>query len=199
MEGVRTIEISNRISEHAPEIRYEDETIRLTQKMMAALYDVTIPTINEHVKTIFNDDELDEGSTVRKFRTVQKEGDRNVSRDINHYSLQAIIAVGFKVNNERAVQNKLHYAIHGHTAAEVIVERADAAKEHMGLTSREGAPNGKIHTYDVVVAKNYLSDHELGRLGTETERFSHLVGQGDPAGRRQGLCRPCEKTCRNGI
>ena len=98
-----------------------------------------------------------------------------------------------------AVQNKLHYAIHGQTAAEVIVKRADAAKEHMGLTSWEGAPNGKIHKYDVVVAKNYLSDHELGRLGTETERFSHLVGQGDPAGRRQGLRRPCEKTCRNGI
>ena len=63
-----------------------------------------------------------------------------------------------------AVQNKLHYAIHGQTAAEVIVERADAAKEHMGLTSWEGAPNGKIHTYDVVVAKNYLSDHELGQM-----------------------------------
>ncbi len=118
MDGKKNHEISIRSSaaeyltyiaaigdgEHALEIRYEDENIWLTQKMMATLYDVTIPTINEHLKTIFNDDELDEGSTVRKFRTVQKEGDRNVSRDINHYNLQAIIAVGFKVNNERAVQ-----------------------------------------------------------------------------------------------
>lgn len=86
------------------EMRYEDENIWLTQRMMAALYDVTVPTISEHIKKVFDDRELTEKSTVRKFRTVQIEGARQVSRELAHYSLQMIIAVGFKVNNERAVQ-----------------------------------------------------------------------------------------------
>lgn len=233
-------------SESSIEMRYEDENIWLTQRMMAALYDVSIPAINQHLKKIFEDDELQEISTIKKYLIVQKEGKREVSREVAHYNLQAIIAVGFKVNNERAVQfrkwanqivkdytiqgwvmdderlknfgtiltkdyfekqlerireirlserrfyqkitdiyataidydpsakatkrffaaiqNKLHYAIHGQTAAEVIVDRADADREHMGLTSWEGSPKGKIHKYDVVVAKNYLSDYELGQL-----------------------------------
>ena len=210
---------------------------------MAELYGVEVPTINEHIQKIYADYELEEGATIRKFRIVQTEGPRQVSREVKHYSLQMIIAVGFKVNNERAVQfrkwanavvkdytiqgwvmdserlkkggtiltkdyfekqlekvreirlserrfyqkvtdiyatsidydptaaatqrffaavqNKLHYAVHQHTAAELIYERADAAKEHMGLTTWEGAPEGKIHRYDVVVAKNYLSHDEL--------------------------------------
>ena len=257
MDGKKNHEISIRSSaaeyltyiaaigdgEHALEIRYEDENIWLTQKMMATLYNVSIPAINQHLKKIFDDNELDEHSVVKKYLITADDGKKY---NTNHYNLQAIIAVGFKVNNERAVQfrkwanqivkdytiqgwvmdderlknfgtiltkdyfekqlekireirlserrfyqkitdiyataidydpsaratkrffsavqNKLHYAIHGQTAAEVIVERADAAKEHMGLTSWEGAPNGKIHTYDVVVAKNYLSDHELGQM-----------------------------------
>lgn len=86
------------------EMRYEDENIWLTQKMMAVLYDVSLPTVNEHVKKIYADSELEESATIRKFRIVQDEGSRKVSREVAHYNLQMIIAVGFKVNNERAVQ-----------------------------------------------------------------------------------------------
>lgn len=86
------------------EIRYEDENIWLTQKMLSALYDVDVRTINEHIKKIFADSELEAASTIRKFRIVQNEGGRSVSREVNHYGLQMIIAVGFKVNSERAVQ-----------------------------------------------------------------------------------------------
>ena len=86
------------------EMRYEDENIWLTQKMMATLYDVGLPTINEHIKKIYADSELEESSTIRNFRIVQTEGSRQVTRDTKHYSLQMIIAVGFKVNSERAVQ-----------------------------------------------------------------------------------------------
>ena len=86
------------------EMRYEDENIWLTQKMMATLYDVDVRTINEHIKKIYSDSELEEDATIRNFRIVQTEGSRQVTRDIKHYNLQMIIAVGFKVNNERAVQ-----------------------------------------------------------------------------------------------
>ena len=86
------------------EMRYEDENIWLTQKMMAALYDVNVRTVNEHIKKIYDDSELESISTIRKFRIVQTEGSRQVSREVAHYNLQMIIAVGFKVNNERAVQ-----------------------------------------------------------------------------------------------
>ena len=227
------------------EMRYEDENIWLTQKMMATLYDVDVRTINEHIKKIYSDLELEEDSTIRNFRIVQTEGSRQVTRDTKHYSLQMIIAVGFKVNSERAVQfrkwvnqiakdytikgwvmdderlkrgtyltekyfdeqlerireiraserkfyqkitdlyataidydknsattrrfyatvqNKMHYAVHGHTAAELIVERADHTKEHMGLTTWADAPEGKIKKSDVTVAKNYLSQDEMKQL-----------------------------------
>ena len=227
------------------EMRYEDENIWLTQKMMATLYDVGLPTINEHIKRIYADSELEEAATIRNFRIVQTEGSRQVTRDTKHYSLQMIIAVGFKVNSERAVQfrkwvnqiakdytikgwvmdderlkrgtyltekyfdeqlerireiraserkfyqkitdlyataidydknaattrrfyatvqNKMHYAVHGHTAAELIVERADHTKEHMGLTTWADAPDGKIKKSDVTVAKNYLSQDEMKQL-----------------------------------
>ena len=86
------------------EMRYEDENIWLTQKMMATLYNVGLPTINEHIKKIYADSELEESATIRNFRIVQTEGSRQVTRDTKHYNLQMIIAVGFKVNNERAVQ-----------------------------------------------------------------------------------------------
>ena len=86
------------------EMHYEDENIWLTQKMMAALYDVDVRTISEHIKKVYADSELDESATIRKFRIVQTEGARWVSREVNHYSLQMIIAVGFEVNSERAVQ-----------------------------------------------------------------------------------------------
>ena len=227
------------------EMRYEDENIWLTQKMMAALYDVDVRTVNEHIKKIYADGELTEQATIRKFRIVQTEGTRQVNRELTHYNLQMIIAVGFKVNNQRAVQfrkwagqivkehtiqgwtmdverlkkghmftdeyferqlqqireirlserkfyqkvtdlyatafdydkdakttrlffqtvqNKMHYAVHRHTAAELIVERADANKEHMGLTTWENAPDGKILKADVTVAKNYLSKEEMNYL-----------------------------------
>ena len=227
------------------EMRYEDENIWLTQKMMATLYDVGLPTINEHIKKIYADSELEETATIRNFRIVQTEGSRQVTRDTKHYNLQMIIAVGFKVNSERAVQfrkwvnqiakdytikgwvmdderlkrgtyltekyfdeqlerireiraskrkfyqkitdlyataidydknsattrrfyatvqNKMHYAVHGHTAAELIVERADHTKEHMGLTTWADAPDGKIKKSDVTVAKNYLSQDEMKQL-----------------------------------
>lgn len=230
----------------AIEIRYEDENVWLTQKMMAQLYDVDVRTINEHISHIFNDGELDQEATIRNFRIVQMEGSRNVSREVMHYNLQMIIAVGFKVNNERAVQfrrwansivkdytiqgwvmdeerlkkggsvltkeyfekqlekireirmserrfyqkitdiyataldydpsapatkrffaavqNKMHFSVHGQTAAELIYTRADASKENMGLTSWDGSPESKIHKYDVSVAKNYLSEKELQQL-----------------------------------
>lgn len=228
------------------EMRYEDENIWLTQKMMATVYDVSVPAISQHLKRIYADNELEREATVKQYLMVQTEGDREVQRKVDHYSLQAIIAVGFKIENERAVQfrkwanqivkdytiqgwtmdverlkgggsiltdefferqlekvreirlserkfyqkitdiyatsldydpnatatkrffsavqNKLHYAIHGQTAAEVIVDRADHKKEKMGLTSWEGAPQGKVHKYDVAIAKNYLSEFELAQM-----------------------------------
>lgn len=228
------------------EMRYEDENIWLTQKMIATLYNVDVRTINEHIKKIYADSELEQVATIRKFRIVQSEGLRQVARNINHYNLQMIIAVGFKVNSERAVQfrkwvnriakdytikgwvidderlknggsvltkeyfdrlleqireirlserrfyqkitdiyataldydrtakttklffakvqNKMHYAVHRHTAAELIYERANAEKPHMGLTSWAAAPDGKIVKSDVSVAKNYLTEQEMRSL-----------------------------------
>lgn len=228
--------------ENSVEMRYEDENIWLTQKMMAILYDVDVRTINYHVKKIFKDSELQENSVIRKFRITAEDGK---NYNTNHYSLEMIIAVGFKVNSERAVQfrkwvnqiakdytikgwimdverikrgtyltekyfeeqlerireiraserkfyqkvtdlyataidydknsastkrfyatvqNRMHYAIHGHTAAELIVERANHKKEHMGLTTWADAPNGKIKKSDVSIAKNYLTEFEMGQL-----------------------------------
>ena len=124
------------------EMRYEDENIWLTQKMMATLYGVDVRTINEHIKKIYSDSELEEDATIRNFRIVQTEGSRQVTRDTKHYNLQMIIAVGFKVNNERA----------------------DADKPHMGLTTWAAAPEGKIAKSDVSIAKNYLSEKEMRSL-----------------------------------
>ena len=225
------------------EMRYEDENVWLTQKMMAALYDVSVPAVNQHLKRIFADRELDEAAVIKHYLITAADGK---TYNTLHYSLQAIIAVGFKIENERAVQfrkwanqivkdytiqgwtmdverlkaggsilsnefferqlerireirlserkfyqkitdiyataldydstaaatqrffaavqNKLHYAILGQTAAEVIVDRADHKKQHMGLTTWEGAPQGKIHKYDVSIAKNYLDEFELGQM-----------------------------------
>lgn len=232
--------------EESIEVRYEDETIWLSQKMMAALFDVGVPAINEHLKNIYESGELSQDATIRKFRIVQTEGNREVSRNIDYYSLDAIISVGYRVNSKRAtqfrqwatrvlkefaikgyvldkkrmengtflgedyferllseireirlserrfyqkitdiyvtsvdynrdapttreffakVQNKLHFAIHGHTAAELIMERADGKKEHMGLTTWEKSPEGKILKTDVTIAKNYLTSEEFESLG----------------------------------
>lgn len=227
------------------EVRVHNESVWLTQKGMAQLFDVTIPTINEHLKNIYVSGELKKEPTIRNFRIVQNEGSRQVSRGMDFYNLDAIISVGYRINSVRAtqfrqwatsvlrtfavqgyvldkrrlengqifdeeyfehlldeireiraserkfyqkitdiystavdystdavttkeffatVQNKLHFAIHGHTAAEIIMERANHEKEHMGLTTWKNAPKGKIVKADVSVAKNYLSQNELTDL-----------------------------------
>lgn len=205
------------------EMRYEDENIWLTQKMMATLYDVSLPTINAHIKKIYADSELEESATIRNFLIVQTEDSRKITRNTKHYNLQMIIAVGFKVNNERAVQFRKwangivkDYTIKGwvmdderlknggsvltveyfdrlleqireiriserrfyqkitdiyatsldydRTAAELVYERADAEKPHMGLTTWAAAPEGKILKSDVTIAKNYLSKKEMRSL-----------------------------------
>lgn len=238
-----TFVAANGDDKNSVEVRYEDENIWITQKMLAILYDVDVRTINYHIKKIFDDSELEEASVIRNFRITAADGK---SYDTKHYNLQMIIAVGFKVNSERAVQfrkwinqiakdytikgwvmdeerlknggsiltedyfeeqlerireiraserkfyqkvtdiyatsidydrnaastkrfyatvqNKMHFAVHGHTAAELIVERANAEKPHMGLTTWKDAPNGKIKKSDVTIAKNYLSEFELSQL-----------------------------------
>lgn len=225
------------------EMRYEDENVWLTQKMMAELYDISIPAINQHLKTIFDDNELSENSVIKHYLITASDGKQYNTK---HYNLQTIIAVGFKINNQRAVQfrkwannivkeytiqgwtmdverlknfgtiltkdyfekqlevireirlserrfyqkitdiystaldydpsakttidffkkvqNKLHWAIHGHTAAELIYKRADAQKDNMGLQTCEAAPVGKIRKSDALVAKNYLESDEMRAL-----------------------------------
>jgi len=225
------------------EMRYQDENIWLTQKMMSTLYDVSIPAINQHLARIFEDRELDENSVIKNYLITASDGK---NYNTKHYNLQAIIAVGFKINNERAVQfrkwannivkqytiqgwvmdverlknggsiltkeyferqlekireirlsermfyqkitdiyttaidydpsaaatlrffaamqNKLHYAVHGNTASEIIVNRASHKKDNMGLSTWEGAPKSKIHKYDVSIAKNYLTKNEINQL-----------------------------------
>lgn len=233
---------SRQAGENTIEVRVEDETVWLTQKLMAALFDVDVRTVSEHLRNIFINHELGENSVIRKFRTTANDGKQYLT---NFYSLDAIISVGYRVNSARAtqfrqwatgvlrdftirgyvldkerlkngqffskeyfdgllaeireirsserkfyqkitdiyatamdyradaettrtffamVQNKLHFAIHGQTAAELIVERADHNKERMGLTTWKGAPDGKIVKTDVVVAKNYLTGKELKSL-----------------------------------
>jgi hypothetical protein len=232
--------------EQSIEARYEDETVWLSQKLMAALFDVSVPTINEHLRNVYETGEIDHEATIRKFRIVQTEGKRDVARNVDFYSLDAIISVGYRVNSIRAtqfrqwatrvlrefaikgyvldrkrmengaflgedyferlleeireirlserrfyqkitdiyatsvdynrdapttkvffakVQNKLHFAVHGRTAAELIADRADTTQENMGLTTWEKAPNGKILKTDVSIAKNYLRKDELQSLG----------------------------------
>jgi hypothetical protein len=247
---------TGQVGEQSIEVRYEDETIWLSQKMMATLFEVSVTTINEHLKNCFSQSEINEDETIRKFRIVQIEGSREVNRSVDFYNLDAIISVGYRVNSIRAtqfrqwatrvlhnfaikgyvldkkrmengsflnedyfehlleeireirlserrfyqkiadiyatsvdynkdapttkaffarVQNKLHFAIHGHTAAELIVERADSTKTNMGLSTWENAPNGKILKSDVSVAKNYLAKDELESLGLIVNAYLDLA------------------------
>ncbi|UYO93730.1 virulence RhuM family protein [Pollutimonas sp. M17] len=242
--------------EQSIEARYEDETLWLSQKLMAELFGVDVRTVSEHLKNIFVSHELTPEATIRKFRIVQQEGQREVSRAVDFYNLDAIISVGYRVNSLRAtqfrqwatgvlrefaikgyvldrqrmengsflgedyferllaeireirlserrfyqkitdiyatsvdynkdapttkaffakVQNKLHYAIHGHTAAELIRKRADSSKPHMGLNSWASAPEGKILKTDVAVAKNYLTKDELDSLGRIVNAYLELA------------------------
>ncbi|MCF4114297.1 MULTISPECIES: virulence RhuM family protein [Dethiosulfovibrio] len=235
------------------EVRYEEETVWLTQKLMATLFDVDVRTVSEHLKNIFQSGELQEASVIRKFRITASDGKKYLTQ---FYNLDAIISVGYRVNSLRAtqfrrwatdvlrrfalrgyvidrermengsflgedyfehlleeireirlserrfyqkitdiyatsvdydknapatreffakVQNKLHFAIHGHTAAELIMERADSSKERMGLTSWKNAPEGKILKSDVSVAKNYLTKDELHSLGRIVNAYLDLA------------------------
>ena len=233
---------TSQAGEDSIEVRVEDENVWLTQKLIAKLFGVEVNTINYHLKEIFSTGELQTEATIRKFRIVQTEGSREVTREVEHYNLQGIIAVGFRVNSEKAthfrkwagqvlkdftlrgyvlddirlkngaylskqyfkdlileirdiresernfyqqitdiyataidydlqspttktffatVQNKMHFATHGHTAAELIVNRANHQIDFMGLTTWKKAPDGKILKSDVVIAKNYLDEKEI--------------------------------------
>jgi hypothetical protein len=237
--------------------RFENETLWLTQALISELFQVTVPTVNEHLKGIYAEGELAEGATIRKFRIVRTEGKREVAREIEHYNLDAILAVGFRVRSHRGtqfrqwaigrlneylvkgftmdderlknppgkgqkdyfdeqlerirdirsserrfyhkvldiyatsvdytpnteisqqffatVQNKMHWAAHGQTAAEVIHERVDAAKPFMGLQTTR--PGGIIRKEDVSIAKNYLAGEEfdtLNRIVTAYIEFAEL-------------------------
>ena len=233
---------TSQAGEDSIEVRVEEENVWLTQKLIAKLFGVEVNTINYHLKEIFSTGELQTEATIRKFRIVQTEGSREVTREVEHYNLQGIIAVGFRVNSEKAthfrkwagqvlkdftlrgyvlddirlkngaylskqyfkdlileirdiresernfyqqitdiyataidydlqspttktffatVQNKMHFATHGHTAAELIVNRANHQKDYMGLTTWKKAPDGKILKSDVVIAKNYLNEKEI--------------------------------------
>ncbi len=239
--------------EQGIEARYEDETIWLTQKLLATLFGVSVPTVNEHLKNIFKSGELDEAAVIRNFLITAADGK---TYNTKHYNLDAIISVGYRVNSTRAtqfrqwatqvlkefaikgyvldrermengsflnedyferlleeireirlserrfyqkitdiyatsvdynkdapitrdffakVQNKLHYAIHGHIAAELIKGRADSSKANMGLTSWKNAPDGKILKSDVAIAKNYLSREELDGLGRIVNAYLELA------------------------
>jgi len=244
---------TNQAKEDGIEVRVQDETIWLSQKLMGVLFDCSTDNISLHLKNIFKENELEENSVTEKFSITASDGKIYKTK---HYNLDAIIAVGYRVNSKRAtafrqwatsvlrdyairgyvidkkrmengtflgedyfehllaeireirlserrfyqkitdiyatamdynkdvittkeffakVQNKLHYAIYGHTAAELIISRADAEKEHMELTSWEQSPEGKIVKTDVVIAKNYLTETELESLGRIVNAYLDLA------------------------
>lgn len=232
---------------------YKDETFWLTQKAMAELFDVNTQAITKHLQNIYEEQELSEKATCSKMEQVQQEGNRSVKRNLDFYNLDAIIAVGYRINSKKAtkfrqwatktlkgyitkgfilneellkngkpfgkdyfdellekireiraserrayqkitdifeqcscdydknsettknfyafVQNKLHYAVSGNTAAEIVYNRADSSKEHMGLTNWKNLPDGKIYKSDVVIAKNYLNEKEISRLNRLVAMF----------------------------
>ena len=144
------------------EVRVQNGDVWLTQKAVSQLFDVDRSVVTKHLSNIFKEGELDENSVCAKFAQTADDGK---TYNYKFYSLAAIIAVGYRINSEQAtVQNKMHYAVHGNTAAEVIVARADHNKEHMGLKSWKNAPDGKIVKTDVSIAKNYLEKEELAEL-----------------------------------
>ena len=149
----------------------KDETIWLTQKAMAELFSCSSDNIGLHLKNIYETQELEKNRTAEEISVVQKEGSRSVKRNLTFYNLDAIISVGYRVNSSEVtkqfyatVQNKFHYAITGQTAAEIVYDRADHEKEHMGLTTWKNSPDGRILKSDVNVAKNYLSEKQIRQL-----------------------------------
>ena len=238
------------------QVRYEDGTFWLTQKRMAELFSVDVRTVNEHLQNIFASGEMSEEGTIRKIRIVQMEGKRKVERNVTFYPLEAIIAVGYRVNSEQAthfrqwatktlntfitkgyvldkkrlkqgeqfghdyfkelledireiraserrfyqkitdiyalaidydknaietkhffasVQNKLHWAISGQTAAEIIYDNADAERPHMGLTTWRHAPDGKVMKSDITIAKNYLSQKHMVAINRLVSAYLDLA------------------------
>ncbi|MDN7025677.1 virulence RhuM family protein [Methanoculleus sp. FWC-SCC1] len=234
------------------QVRLFEGTVWLTQRLISELYQKSVKTINGHIKNIYEEGELDPRATIRKFRIVQQEGDRRVERLVDFYSLDMILAVGYRVRSHRGtqfrqwatkqlreyvvkgfvldderlkeaggiggdyfdellerirdiraserrfyqkitdiyatsidydpkhpmtleffktVQNKMHWAIHGHTAAETIYLRADAGKPHMGLTTWKDGPKGGVRKTDVTVAKNYLTQEELSNLNLIVNQY----------------------------
>ncbi|MEO7717243.1 MAG: virulence RhuM family protein [Capsulimonas sp.] len=234
------------------QVRVLDETVWLTQRQMAELFEKDVRTVNEHIQNIFSEGELTRDSTNRKYRIVQMEGNRSIERDVDHYDLDVIISVGYRVHSHRGtqfrqwatqrlrefiikgflldddrlkeatklgadyfdellerirdirtserrfyqkitdiyatsidydpahsatqeffatVQNKLHWAIHGHTAAELIAERANASQPNMGLTHWKNGPAGKIRKADIEIAKNYLTEEELTQLNLLVDQY----------------------------
>ena len=147
--------------EEGIEVRVQNGNVWLTQKAISQLFDVDRSVVTKHLSNIFKE-ELDENSVCAKFAQTADDGK---TYNYKFYSLAAIIAVGYRINSEQAiVQNKMHYVVHGNTAAEVIVARVDHNKEHMGLKSWKDAPDGKIVKTDVSIAKNYLEKEELAEL-----------------------------------
>lgn len=242
--------------EDSIEVRYENETLWLTQKMMATLFEVNVPAISKHLQNIYTEGELEESSTVSKMETVRNEGGRSVKRTLDYYNLDAVISVGYRVNSIRAtqfrrwatqvlkkytitgyvidrkrmengtfigedyfehlleeireirlserrfyqkitdiyatsvdydknspltkkffatVQNKMHYAVTGYTAAELIRNRVSSDKPNMGLTAWENSPSGKILKSDVSIAKNVLTKEEISALGRIVSAFLDLA------------------------
>jgi len=141
------------------EVRFQNDTVWLTQRYMALLFDTTSDNIGLHLKNIYSDNELNEAATTEDFSVVRKEG--NIYATAMDYNPDSPTTKEFFAK----VQNKMHYAIHNQTAAELIFSRADHSKENMGLTHWEKSPNGKILKTDVLVAKNYLKQSELESLG----------------------------------
>jgi hypothetical protein len=234
------------------QVRFVDETVWLSQRQLAELFQKDVRTINEHIQNTYEEGELEREATIRNFRIVQTEGARQVSRGVDFYNLDVIISIGYRVRSHRGtqfrqwatqrlreyiikgfvlddarlkegnrfgpdyfdellsrirdiraserrfyqkitdifatsvdydpghlltreffctVQNKLHWAIHGHTAAELIAQRADASKPNMGLTSWKNAPDGRIRKADIEVAKNYLGEEELSQLNLIVDQY----------------------------
>ena len=180
---------------------FKDETFWMTQKAMAELFDVNVPAISKHLSNIFEEGELFKEATVSKMEIVQMEGNRKVKREPEFYNLDAIIAVGYRVNSKKATRfrqwatktlkeyitkgfvlnddmlkngklfGKDYFAVTGKTAAELVYERVNAEKPAMGLTTWKDAPDGKILKRDISVAKNYLNEKELSRLNRLVTMF----------------------------
>lgn len=175
------------------DVRFQDETVWLTQAQLVELYQSSKANVSEHIKNIFDEGELDQAATVRNFRTVRTEGDRKVERELEYYNLDMIISLGYRIKSNIAtkfriwvtdrlreyitkgfaiVQNKLHYAAHGNTAGEVIYYRVDSDKPFVGMTNFKGKQPTQA---EAMVAKNYLSQKELKTLNNLVSAYFDIA------------------------